>query len=123
MTNSELEKVFVELETTLLNSDSRKSKIILEDLLDDKFIEVGSSGRKYDKHQTIQQLINESPSPLEATEFNLVQLSDSVVLLTYALVNRAREPEVSHSLRSSLWKLDNDKWKLVFHQGTRIEPG
>ena len=65
----------------------------------------------------------ESRTPAEATDFSLLQISDSVALLTYTLVNKIQDSNSTYSVRSSIWKLENDKWKLVFHQGTHTGLG
>ena len=46
-------------------------------------------------------------------------LGPGVVLVTYRIARRA-SPEESpqHLLRSSIWKLIDGQWQMVFHQGT-----
>ncbi|WP_315790045.1 DUF4440 domain-containing protein [Fischerella sp. JS2] len=110
------------LEERLLQPDVRRSALEVADLLADEFIEFGSSGRVFDKQQTIEHLQNEPIEPLtqrSITEFNTSVLAAGVVLVTYRVVrySTASEEHV-YSLRSSVWKLINNQWKIVFHQGT-----
>jgi hypothetical protein len=42
-------------------------------------------------------------------------LAPDVVLATYRVVDETRK---QHTLRSSIWKLKDGRWQMVFHQGT-----
>lgn len=55
---------------------------------------------------------------MQVTDFEIHPISDEVVLATYRIYNELTE---QHSLRSSLWKLVDGRWKMHFHQGTKIE--
>ncbi|WGV25866.1 DUF4440 domain-containing protein [Halotia branconii] len=114
-----LKKLLYNLEKLLLQPDLRKSAPDVADLLADEFIEFGSSGRIFDKQQIIENLQNETLTRRSITKFNTSVLAAGVVLVTYCVVryNTSGEQPV-YSLRSSIWKLVNDQWKIVFHQGT-----
>ena len=95
----------------------------MEKLLDDEFVEIGTSGRAYDRNRIIASLANERAAHHEAREFQFRWLSDDIVLVMY----RATRSDIpigaeSHSLRSSLWQWRNGAWKMVFHQGTLVPP-
>ena len=49
------------------------------------------------------------------SEFEIHQLSTDTVLTTYRIFN---EIKMQHTLRSSIWKFSDGKWKMFFHQGT-----
>ncbi|MFN6477428.1 DUF4440 domain-containing protein [Nostoc sp. DedQUE07] len=117
------ESLFRELEERLLQPDVRKSATDIMDLLADEFIEFGSSGRVFNKQQIIESLQNESIQPLTQrliTEFKTLVLVTGVVLVTYRIVRHISGKQPVHSLRSSIWKLNNDRWKMIFHQGTLV---
>jgi hypothetical protein len=117
------ESLLRELEERLLLPNVRKSAQDIMDLLADEFIEFGSSGRVFDKQQIIQSLQNESIEPLtqrSITEFKTLVLATGVVLVTYCIVSHISGEQPVYSLRSSIWKLNNDRWKLIFHQGTML---
>ncbi|BBD68757.1 hypothetical protein NIES4072_39170 [Nostoc commune NIES-4072] len=117
------ESLFRELEERLLQPDVRKSAKDVMDLLADEFIEFGSSGRVFDKQQIINSLQNERIEPLtqrSITEFKTLVLATGVVLVTYRVVKYISDEQPVHSLRSSIWKLTNARWKMVFHQGTLL---
>jgi len=123
--NSEpIAEVLLGLEKMLLDSNIRKSPETLSSILSDDFIEFGSSGKIYNKAQTIQTLLNStSGNQVSIIEFNTLCLSEDVTLVTYRAVNTSvpeNESSTSYSLRSSIWKLKNSRWQIVFHQGTPL---
>lgn len=113
------EMLLYQLEERLLQPEVRKSAQDVAELLADEFIEFGSSGRIFDKQQIIENLQNEPLTQITITEFNTSVLAAGVILVTYRAVKySADSAEPVYSLRSSIWKLIDDEWKIVFHQGT-----
>jgi hypothetical protein len=114
-TNNYLNDHIRQLEEKLLNPEVRSSKMELKKLLDDSFFEFGSSGRVLYKDEDIEDggigIVK-----MRMSDFELHPLSDSVVLATYRIFN---EDSKQHSLRSSIWKMNEGSWKMVFHQGTK----
>ncbi len=88
----------------------------LNGLLADDFLEIGSSGRIYDKAQTIEALEAAIPCKVTASEFQLKSLAPDLVMLLYRAY-RHSNPAV-HSLRTSIWKQQGGQWRITFHQGT-----
>jgi ribonuclease HI len=82
-------------------------------LLHPDFMEIGSSGRVWTRDPMMMAL---EEDPVERTELEVLgadRIGTGAVLLTYR--------SYAHSgttLRSSLWVLDNGRWRLRFHQGT-----
>jgi len=97
------------LEELLLQPEVRSSPERVAALLADDFVEFGSSGRVFNKEQIIAALRGESPVKRSVSRFECVMLSDSVALVRYRL---------TRSLRSSIWRLSDGQWRMVFHQGT-----
>lgn len=117
------ESLLRELEERLLQADVRKSAKDIMDLLADEFIEFGSSGRVFNKQQIIDSLQNEPIEPVtqrSITEFKTLVLATGVVLVTYHIVRYLSGEQPVNSLRSSIWKFNNDRWKIIFHQGTLV---
>ncbi|MEH2442374.1 nuclear transport factor 2 family protein [Nostoc sp.] len=117
------ESLLRELEERLLQPDVRKSAKDVMDLLADEFIEFGSSGRVFNKQQIIDSLQNEPIAPVAQrliTEFKTLVLATGVILVTYHIVRHLSGEQPVHSLRSSIWKFNNDRWKIIFHQGTLV---
>lgn len=112
------------LEERMLTPDVRASAEELDSLLADDFIEVGSSGRVYDKQQVIAALQFERAETYTLNAFATRLLGSDVILATYRVARRSQSstnPE--HSLRSSIWRYQGERWQLLFHQGTPTDSG
>jgi len=113
-TDRDIEKLF-ELETSLHKKEIRNSPAAVAALLADDFIEFGSSGKVYDKSAIIELLRTETVAPdqkITVENFVVRALSPNVALVTYLASKRA--------LRSSIWRLSDSRWEMIFHQGTRV---
>ena len=120
MEDSVKEKI-IELELKLLEPDVRKSVDELDRLLADKFVEFGSAGVKYNKEQIIKTLESESGIQFTATEFDVEELSADAVMITYQVTIKQKGVEKGrNSLRCSIWRFIDDRWQMLFHQGTII---
>jgi hypothetical protein len=115
LTDEFLARHLRELEESLLLPDVRKSERLAE-LLDDDFIEFGSSGSLYSKPELAALLQAESRVVQTTSDFRATSLGPDAALLTYR-IHRHSEPPV-HSLRSSVWRRKDDGWKMLFHQAT-----
>jgi hypothetical protein len=104
------------LEELLLQPATRRDAEQVAGLLSDDFVEIGSSGSAYTKAEIIAALARETPVRWTMDQFEARSLADGVVLATYR-ATRHGDRTVS-SLRSSIWKLDGERWRMVFHQGT-----
>ena len=110
------------LEDELLQPAVRKTASRVDALLGEDFIEFGSSGRVFDKHDIIDILRSESPARRSLTDFRALPLGPGVVLTTYRATNYGASGEQPiHSLRSSVWRLLDGRWQVVFHQVTPLE--
>jgi hypothetical protein len=85
------------------------------------FWEVGASGRPYSRDHVLDTLERRYQAPFDddwkTQSFRCRQLADDLYLLTYVLIQGARE-----SRRSTLWRRIGDGWKIEFHQGTLVQP-
>lgn len=105
------------LEERLMVPAVRSSAAEMANLLADDFYEVGSSGCTYNKQQAIDALTKLPPIKITIADFKAIPLSTSIALATYLAIHHNDE-EPTYSLRSSIWRLHNDRWQIVFHQGT-----
>ncbi|MGE5363306.1 MAG: DUF4440 domain-containing protein [Bacteroidota bacterium] len=113
---------FRDLEDQLLNQEMRRLPEQLELLISDDFIEFGSSGRTYNKHEVIDAMLKESPRLISAVDFTVTELAQGIVLVTYcAAVSDISKATTTYSRRSSIWKNTNGNWEIVFHQGTPFQ--
>jgi hypothetical protein len=113
----DLKEHIKQLEEKLLTPEVRSSKTELKKLLADEFFEFGSSGRVLYKEEDFEGGIGIIKVTLSG--FDIHPLSENIVLATYQTFN---EETNHHALRSSIWKLNEGVWKMVFHQGTKTDP-
>jgi len=112
-----LHNVIQQLELSLLEPATRRSVNYLNKYIADEFIEFGASGKTYNKHDIIESLPFEKERKFNVVDFSVKMLSQDVVLATYKIIG---DSITLASLRSSIWKRVDNKWQMVFHQGTKI---
>ena len=118
-----IEKHIFELEVELLKPETRQSAEKISELLSDEFIEFCSSGNiyHYSKGDVFDKNVNSSEIKWQIKEFTTKQLSNECILATYKVIRHSEfNGNMKYSLRSSIWKYFNGKWKMIFHQGTLI---
>jgi hypothetical protein len=107
-------EVIKNLELSLLDPIFRKSREYLNSLVADDFTEFGSSGKIYNKQNILENLPLEKSSEFVIQDLQVKQLSGSIMLVTYQTESEYR------ALRSSIWRFEDNNWRIVFHQGTKI---
>lgn len=111
----------LQLEGDLLKSEVRKSSQMISDILADDFIEFCSSGNEYHykNGDTFQEQDNIKELCWQIVDFKTKELSNDCILAMYKLIKHDEPNEnKKYSLRSTIWKYIDGKWKMVFHQGT-----
>jgi len=104
------------LEERLLDPATRASTRVLDELIDDDFVEFGASGRVWSKPDVLAELPGQRAlGAFTIADFHALALGDGFVLATYRLTLGGKGET---SLRSSLWRRDGAGWRLRFHQGT-----
>jgi hypothetical protein len=107
------------LEEQLLQPEVRASTERVAALLADDFVEFGSSGHVFGKKQIVEALRKEIPTKRSLSQFASTMLSDNIALVTYRATRTAKAGEKTvTTLLSSIWRLSNGQWQMVFHQGT-----
>jgi ribonuclease HI len=104
-----VEKLERELLGPLVRGDLGRTAVLLHP----DFLEIGSSGRVWTRDAMMMAL---EEDPGERTDIEILgadRIGPGAVLLTYRSYARS-----GTTLRSSLWVLDGDRWRLRFHQGT-----
>lgn len=104
------------LEKEMLDPDTRRNPLRMRELLNDDFIEFGSSGRVYEKRMLIDMLSKEEHADVVIRDFAVRELAPTTALVTYRSVGQSGQ----EARRSSVWVNGADGWRLSFHQGTRI---
>jgi hypothetical protein len=106
-------ETLIALEKSLHNPALRAGSEAVSRLLSPDFFEFGASGRVWSREAILAHLATEAPAHITSRDFVCHTLSAGIALLTYI-----SETQQRCVLRSSLWRLEGDTWRLVFHQGT-----
>jgi ribonuclease HI len=106
-------------EESLLRPEVRRNRRRVSALLTGDFVEIGASGQKWTRSQILDLLATEKFEAPRIEDFTCVPLRKDLVLATYTTVrNNAGASGPARTLRSSLWILKGNRWRLRFHQGT-----
>jgi hypothetical protein len=116
---NEIINTLAEYERLLANPGTVSNKEELNKLLSDKFMEIGSSGRLYNREQTLKALESGEMPQTDLTGFNIINLAENTWLLTYR-AKRIINGNTALSYRCSVWNYNNKQWQILFHQGTNI---
>ena len=112
----DLRRHLYDLEEQLARPAARSSREQVEELLADEFVEFGSTGKVHDRESVIAGLSAQRPQAWSIADFKLIRLADDVAVVTYIATQAGR----GSTLRSSIWKRSGGKWRMAFHQGTKI---
>lgn len=116
----ELKEQIRMLEEQLIHPEIRRDADKLSQLIADDFIEYGNSGHVYRKEDILKMLPNEQTAKMKIEDFHARLISPEVVLLNYDLISYDnRNRGVTHTIRSSIWRLTDGQWQLVYHRGTK----
>ncbi|MHB1341321.1 MAG: nuclear transport factor 2 family protein [Coriobacteriia bacterium] len=113
-------EVFHALEESLLTPEVRSSPERLAALIADDFVEYGSSGRIFDKHDVLEAADSLPDITLPLQDFHARTLSENTAIVMYRSTTRRPDGTVSEALRSSVWVLSDGRWQMALHQGTPI---
>lgn len=109
------------LEEDLLRPEIRSSRTELEARLAPDFLEIGRSGRVYDRAALILALASEGDAGsavARVEDYSVRLLTPNVALATYRMAPPATVGASAGTLRSSIWLREGDAWQMVFHQAT-----
>jgi hypothetical protein len=96
-----------------------QSRDELLSLLADGFREHGASGRAYSRTDVLDSYEFGCPMEIELDDFGVVMIGPDAALATY----RSRGTDGRQSHRASVWVRNDDRWQMVFHQGTMTREG
>lgn len=106
----------LDLEQRLLDSSVRGSPQAVVPLLHPDFVEFGSSGRVYTKEMMVKMMLQQTPGVVKIRDFDVREIGPDAALVTYRTVGA----EGKETRRSSVWLSEANRWRIVFHQGTRV---
>ena len=108
-----------QFEERLLHRNAETPRDDIASLLADDFVEFGSSGRVWGKADVVDDPPPKTQIQKSISDFRARKVSPDVVLVTYRVARRAdSDADASHTLRSSIWKMIDGRWQMIFHQGT-----
>ena len=111
-----LKETILNLEKCLLKPEVQLTPALMGELLADDFFEYGSSGNVWVR-EDFNQDAGVYVRDLSLYDFDIHPLSENAVLAAYRLHDKTRN---QHTLRSSIWKNTDGKWRMFFHQGTVV---
>lgn len=114
----ELSQTLLKLEQRLLSRATRHDAAEICRLIADEFIEFGASGNIWTKADLVNRMPDETFTERTISEFAVKTLSEYTALVTYRCYTGT-----SMSLRSSIWRKQDEIWQMVFHQGTPVRAG
>jgi hypothetical protein len=92
-----------------------------ESMTDPSFWEVGASGRRYSREFILDTLENRMLQGYEdiweTLDFHCLEIAPENYLVTYTLLQGARVTR-----RATLWRRTSSGWKILYHQGTVVDP-
>ena len=92
----------------------------IEALLAENFFEVGASGGTCSRADGIEALMRRTVAPLtgewQIGDFSARPIAESCYLTTYTLAQPTRTTR-----RATIWRLEGQLWRVVFHQGTIMQ--
>ncbi|SEE21627.1 DUF4440 domain-containing protein [Streptomyces sp. TLI_105] len=112
----------IKRELQLLSPAGRSSRALADQLLDPEFVEVGASGRRWDRQSMLSALpvmqgaADDGPQYVPG-EMTGTVLAPGIVHLTFETMIDGRRAR-----RSSIWrKLDDESgWRMYYHQATPV---
>lgn len=117
-----IEKTLFDLETLLQQPDVRKSVEKLDEIVSDDLKEITSSGMVSNKQDCLVNLPAAPDIDFVMTDFSVRELAPNLFQTFFKTQKTVvGADKVSYSSRSSIWKNENGKWKMIFHQGTPID--
>lgn len=104
----------LELEKSLFKYEYMSDITYLDEIIDDNFIEVGKSGKKYNKEDVINDLsIVKKDRRITIYNFTCEKLSEDIYLAHY--ITKSDEGNI---YRTSIWRKEYHRVKIVFHQAS-----
>ncbi len=99
----------------MLDPRVRRDRAQVAALLAPEFREVGRSGRLYSKQDILDLLASEQPSEVQIENFAVQPLGPAAALATYTSVHAG-----CRAYRCSLWVRREERWVMLYHQGTAV---
>lgn len=104
----------LELEKSLFKYEFMSDITYLNEIIDDNYVEVGKSGKKFNKKDVINDLsILKEDRKITIYNFTCDKIEEDIYLIHYITKNNN-----DNIYRTSIWKKEYDKIKIIFHQAS-----
>ena len=104
----------LELEKSLFKYEYMSNVDYLNSVIDDSYLEVGKSGYKITKKDVIDELSSlDEDRNIIIYNFSCNELSNDIYLVHYFT-----KKESDNIFRTSIWKKENNNFKILFHQAS-----
>lgn len=110
--------VVMGLEREMQSPAARANPARTRELLAPDFVEIGASGRRWDRESMLRLLEGDSQAPaavIGVTGLEARHLTEDLIQVLWD-----SERDGRRARRSSLWRRATGGWRLVFHQGTSL---
>lgn len=119
----ELREEIINLEKALLTFEVRQSAAKLTEMLSEDFKEIGSSGACLGLAEILENLPRERDWSATTQDWEFRTLSEDIVqTICNACIKKSGSATEAYSRRTSIWRLEGEFWKMVYHQGTLVAP-
>lgn len=106
--------IILELEKSLLKIEFMSDTTYLDEIIDDKYIEVGKSGKKFNKKDVIKCLsVAKEDRNIDIYNFTCDKLEENLYLIHY--ITKSGNDNI---YRTSIWRKEYNKIKIIFHQAS-----
>ena len=122
MNHDDVHTILITLEESLWIGKTRYDDCLMDRTFATEFSEVGRSGRHYQRHEMFfgQASANQEISArLPLDELTITFPTQNTALVRY-ISHVTYDTVEEHAQRTSLWVWREERWQLVFHQGTPI---
>ena len=110
------------LELKLLTTNLKGDSALIDELLSDDFEEISSNGQINPRGDVVNWLLGkDNHIQWSLTDFRIKVLTDDLVMAIY-VARKLNDPNSTSkgSVRTSIWKHQGDRWKMLFHQASKI---
>ena len=105
----------LELEKSLFKYEFMSDITYLNEIIDDKYMEIGKSGNKFNKKDVINELsILKNDRIITVYNFTCDKIEENIYLIHYVTKNKNGD----NIFRTSIWRKENEKIKIIFHQAS-----
>ena len=114
-------ELLIEYEKALHQYEIRQNKKMIFKLLHPDFREIGMSGSSYNFTKINEMLATEKPSLgiIHSQDYECINVGSKVKQILYKSVFIEQNGKCTDfAIRSSIWIMVNNDWKMKFHQGT-----